>query len=1434
MACGVHCVDYMNDPANCGGCGAEFRCTPTQRCSSGRCEDTCSGPDLKQCDDYCVSIETDPYNCGDCGTVCGPGEVCQNGYCICSEPMVYCRHVGKCVDLNFDTNNCGMCGNVCPIGWLCTEGLCVGPDTNIECSEGATVCGDNTQYCSDLEYDPENCGSCGSRCSEDSFCDWGNCTLGLVSCAYNESECAGQCVNLSNDNENCGRCGFHCVGSEYCQNGVCHNSEGLPDEENADGEPERECKGGSLKECGTYCADLKNDSSHCGTCYNKCEQAEVCLAGICVDTSEISQGTASAVTIPGTRDKLTMTAHGDEWSIVDVRKVHRSLEPGEIYSFVPKKPESRISINFNSKEVLNLRGTIVLDLSIPNFTINAPSSGGEWSINVSSERLREMISRVQNLPVVPQILQMVTNASGEFTIYKNANPLVFDLRDNPEQEHPEIDFSPTTPGKTNTAEINLAGLGLVIEKLKVVFDPVDFRIESAGKITVSNGGMKKLFKGSVEASEFIIRPFSTPPLSFGGTKLVLSRLHLGGVVIEGSDDGSNPQKDISVVFDIESGCFGIIPSSVGSCTEIVENFDDFLINADLEEFSRSLVIRTSPDGPWKFGAGFLCGYDENARSIIPLIIGGSVSARPGIPIAQTGLAFVGGSIVLADFNSDFPTIDLRTEIEPITPPLNEVIALRDLGATISPVHYMEAGGRLDLFGSEVAIVQVALEYNPSAWTGITMEGDLTLPSRSFPVIDARALLMAGKDNASTPPITLFYGSMDGLLQIPEMPECGWNLLCTAAVTLIGEDNFPFQISRVKQSLDTRIWDDGYSMDLSSSIVIAGQEIGVIVHAKELFEKKLRNAFEIEIPSGTPGTLGKSEQPIPIQTVGAFGSVQLEDNLQSVLFLVDNTDSNGLPVDFSLIRIQNPEGNVYRLSSELHKDDSFLFKRGREYSVIIVTNPGKGGWVFSSIGGQDFSFHSLPTSLLPEVTIIDIVNQNNEFSVELEPTNTVNGEYEICFFMQRGNSATSNVPIGCNQHYFSGDMQTFKTIIATNNEPAPGEYTSYVTISQIAHKSNGQLQFKRQSERRYFQQNGQKVFLELAGVGTPPVQFAGWQDRHTNSIFFQWQPVDGATGYIIYVDADGNDPDERSPHIVISSDRKHEFILTEDFLAKNVQSSAFLRTIKKAIGGNLIAHIRSYRKNGDSMMLSAPSDVIPMPLDNPLKSGNIPHIVSVPPDGEVEPGQTYSYSIAASDYDLLEGDETLTFYVASDIQAVWNKEFSECSSLPNGSACISVGQTRGWIKDNQTATVLNVNVAADASGGPLSFWLIVQDETGQYDYVKFKKYIAGLDDSRYECDSCVEQKCFDGDLYCYDCNGLRADTLYGECVCGCEFGQCQECGSVIDGDVNEDVSGNGVDKMGGRGCKSSNPYALLALVFASLMLLKKRLRRRREAWQEMHS
>jgi hypothetical protein len=176
MLCGQQCVNFWEDPRNCGGCG--------NVCPSG----VCSSQPL-------TCLPQAPTD--DCLGRCGPSAICFEGTCMesdCASILVpfclaengtiglCCGHA--CAHPLDDPENCGGCANACPPGQACVDGACSG---FAGCGPGQMYgfCGPDggssaccpSAGCTDLMTDRLNCGRCGSSCSEVLNCVDGFCVV---------------------------------------------------------------------------------------------------------------------------------------------------------------------------------------------------------------------------------------------------------------------------------------------------------------------------------------------------------------------------------------------------------------------------------------------------------------------------------------------------------------------------------------------------------------------------------------------------------------------------------------------------------------------------------------------------------------------------------------------------------------------------------------------------------------------------------------------------------------------------------------------------------------------------------------------------------------------------------------------------------------------------------------------------------------------------------------------------------------------------------------------------------------------------------------------------------------------------------------------------------------------------------------------------------
>lgn len=172
-----------------------------------------------------------------CNPACTPVAQCVNGECVCfTSGFSYCN--GTCSNSQTDPNNCGSCGHKCSTG-CCHAGTCVSPN---------------------YQTDPNNCGKCGNVCS--------------TGCCH-----AGACVspNYQTDPSNCGRCG------NVCPTGCCRN--------------------------GSCVSSFQTDPNNCGSCGNACPAGSSCCNGACIPAlSQLTGSSNYMLFAPGCQNIVGLTA----------------------------------------------------------------------------------------------------------------------------------------------------------------------------------------------------------------------------------------------------------------------------------------------------------------------------------------------------------------------------------------------------------------------------------------------------------------------------------------------------------------------------------------------------------------------------------------------------------------------------------------------------------------------------------------------------------------------------------------------------------------------------------------------------------------------------------------------------------------------------------------------------------------------------------------------------------------------------------------------------------------------------------------------------------------------------------------------------------------------------------------------------------------------
>jgi hypothetical protein len=153
---------------------------------------SCSGT---LCESDCVDVSTDLDDCGACGRPCSMGQVdvpsCRAGRCDstcvagwgnCYQSAAPASDNGCETNLNGDVNHCGACGRACRVDGNVDAVSCAGGRCTSTCLGGwgnlsRPAAPESDDGCeTDLNTDPNNCGSAGNACAATYSCVGGECS----------------------------------------------------------------------------------------------------------------------------------------------------------------------------------------------------------------------------------------------------------------------------------------------------------------------------------------------------------------------------------------------------------------------------------------------------------------------------------------------------------------------------------------------------------------------------------------------------------------------------------------------------------------------------------------------------------------------------------------------------------------------------------------------------------------------------------------------------------------------------------------------------------------------------------------------------------------------------------------------------------------------------------------------------------------------------------------------------------------------------------------------------------------------------------------------------------------------------------------------------------------------------------------------------------
>ncbi len=225
--------------------------------------DGCAGT-LRLCGGACVDTAINVAHCGTCDKVCGPGEVCNQGYC--GLLPTDCAQAGGCPGGFYCEPTDKTCKPGCLLPTDCpTPGSCDAKTHICACAEDTHACGATCVANDSAASCGASCEACPAVPNANATCDTGACGF---ACSDGFVLCEGKCVTQQQCDDICKPCSPPANSVAFCKGTECDFT----------------CNMG-FHRCGDVCASDTSVQS-CGTSCSPCPlgsnvTSAACTGGFC-------------------------------------------------------------------------------------------------------------------------------------------------------------------------------------------------------------------------------------------------------------------------------------------------------------------------------------------------------------------------------------------------------------------------------------------------------------------------------------------------------------------------------------------------------------------------------------------------------------------------------------------------------------------------------------------------------------------------------------------------------------------------------------------------------------------------------------------------------------------------------------------------------------------------------------------------------------------------------------------------------------------------------------------------------------------------------------------------------------------------------------------------------------------------------------------------